>query len=70
MTPICTREMEPLTKRRYNFSLSSFARMYGVSGINQEISDFCFEWALGEEIAPLDCLNHVDLYFRQLWKSN
>ena len=69
MTPICTREMAPPTKRRYDFALSSFARMYGVPSINQEMSDFCFEWALGEEIAPLPGLNEVDHYFRNLWKK-
>jgi len=68
-TPICTREMEPPTKRRYNFALSSFSRMYGVPHVNQEMSDFCFEWALGTETTPLDCLNHVDRYFRELWNN-
>ena len=67
MTPICTMEMEPPTKRRYVFALSSFARMYGVNRLDQEMSDFCFEWALGTEIAPLDCLHDVDMYFRLLW---
>jgi hypothetical protein len=66
-TPICTKEMEPLTKRRYNFALSSFARMYGVPRVTQEMSDFCLGWALHDEIAPLDCLHHVDKYFRDLW---
>jgi hypothetical protein len=70
MTPICTREMELPTKRRYWFAMSSFSRMYGVSHVTQEMSDFCLEWALREEVAPLDCLNHVDRYFRELWQSN
>jgi hypothetical protein len=61
--------MEPPTKRRYNFALSSFSRMYGVPHVNQEMSDFCFEWALGTETTPLDCLNHVDRYFRELWNN-
>jgi len=69
MTPICTMEMELPTKRRYDFALSSFARTYGVPHINQEMSDFCFEWALGIEVAPLDCLHQVDRYFRELWIS-
>jgi hypothetical protein len=61
--------MEPPTKRRYDFALSSFSRMYGVPHVNQEMSDFCFEWALGTETTPLDCLNHVDRYFRELWNN-
>ena len=44
--------------------------MYGVPKVTQDMADLCFEWALGEEIAPLDCLNHVDRYFRELWKKN
>ena len=67
MTPNTTREMEPPTKRRYDFALSSFSRMYGVPRVTQEMSDFCLGWALHEEIAPLDDLNHVDRYFRALW---
>jgi hypothetical protein len=70
MTPICTREMEPLTKKRYHFALSSFSRIYGVPHVTQDMADFCFVWALGEEIAPLDCLNHVDRYFRNLWDTS
>ena len=49
--------------------MSSFSRMYGVPHVNQEMSDFCFEWALGTETTPLDCLNHVDRYFRELWNN-
>jgi len=70
MTPICTKEMEPPTKRRYQFAMSSFSRMYGVPHVTQEMSDLCLGWALGEEVAPLDCLNHVDRYFRQLWVTS
>ena len=69
-TLICTREMEPLTKKRYNFALSSFARMYGIPRVTQEMSDFCLGWALHDEIAPLDCLHHVDKYFRELWTES
>ncbi|AOO02550.1 hypothetical protein Np200912_112 [Synechococcus phage S-RIM2] len=60
-------ETGPLTKGRYNFALSSFARIYGVPRITQEMSDFCLGWALHDDIAPLDCLHHVDKYFRDLW---
>ena len=67
MTPICTKEMELPTKRRYWFAMSSFARMYTPPKVTQEMSDFCLGWALHEEIAPLDDLNHVDRYFRALW---
>ena len=69
MTPICTKEMEPLTKRRYWFAMSSFARMYTPPKVTQEMSDFCLGWALHEEEAPLDCLHHVDRYFRKLWDT-
>ena len=62
--------MEPPTKRRYDFALSFFSRMYGVPHITQDMSDFCFGWALGDDIAPLDCLHHVDRYFGELWNSH
>jgi hypothetical protein len=70
MTPICTKEMEPHTKQRYHFALSSFARIYGVPHVTPEMTDFCFGWALGEEIAPLDCLHNVDRYFKELWTKS
>jgi len=41
--------------------------MYTPPKVTQEMSDFCLGWALHEEIAPLDDLNHVDRYFRALW---
>ena len=69
MKPICTKEMEPHTKMRYWFAMSSFSRIFGVPHVTEEMSDFCLGWALHEEIAPLDCLNHVDRYFRNLWNT-
>ncbi|QPB08237.1 hypothetical protein PQC11_gp091 [Synechococcus phage S-H9-1] len=47
--------------------MSSFARMYTPPKVTQEMSDFCLGWALHEDEAPLDCLRHVDTYFRDLW---
>ena len=71
MTPICTKEMEPRTKMRYWFAMSSFSRMFGVPHVTQDMSDFCLGWALHEEeLAPLDCLHHVDRYFRALWTES
>ena len=64
MTPTNMAEMEPHIKRRYDFAASAFARMYTPSKVTQEMLDFCHLWALGDEIAPLDCLHHVDRYFR------
>ena len=65
MTPIITTEMEPPTNRRYQFALSSFARMYGVTHVTEQMHHFCYDWALGDEHAPLDNLHNVDLYFRE-----
>ena len=69
MNPNTIREMEPHTRQRFHFAASFFSRMYGVSKLNKEMLDFCFEWALGEETAPLDCLHHVDHYFINLWNN-
>ena len=59
--------MAPLTRQRFHFAWSSFSRMYGVSHVTTDMVDFCYDWALQEQVAPLDCLNHVDRYFRELW---
>jgi len=70
MNPNTIREMEPHTRMRFYFAWSSFSRMYGVSHVSSDMIDFCYDWAYMEEQAPLDCLNHVDRYFRALWTES
>ena len=67
MNPNTIREMEPRIKQRFLFATSAFSRIYGVGKITQDMFDFCLRWAYTEEQAPLDCLQKVDIYFRQLW---
>jgi hypothetical protein len=67
MNPNTIRAMEPHTRMRFHFAWSSFSRIYGVDHVSTDMVDFCYEWALQGEVAPLDCLNHVDRYFRELW---
>jgi hypothetical protein len=69
MNPNTIREMEPHIRQKYFFASSSFARIFGVPKVTKEMYEFCIEWAYWEEHAPLDCLNHVDRYFRQLWED-
>ena len=69
MNPNTIREMEPHTRRRFHFAASAFSRMFGVSHVTTNMIDFCYEWALHDEIAPLDDLNNVDRYFRKLWDT-
>ena len=64
------RGMAPHIRVRFHFATSSFSRMYGVNHVSSDMIDFCYEWAHTEEQAPLDCLNHVDRYFRQLWDTS
>ena len=64
-------EMEPHIKARYDFAMSSFSRMYGVSHVisNKEILKFCKKWSnTEEELIPTGTLTSVDFYFRDLWK--
>jgi len=70
MNPNTIREMEPHTRQRFHFAASSFSRIYGVNHVSSDMVDFCYEWALQDATAPLDCLNHVDRYFRQLWGTS
>ena len=70
MSPNTIREMAPHTKQRFHFAASSFSRIYGVNHVTGSMIDFCYLWALAEDKAPLDCLNHVDRYFRQLWDTS
>jgi len=64
-------EMVPHIKMRYDFAMSSFARMYGVKAISRSESyyRFCKKWAdTGDENPPTGTLTEVDFYFRDLWE--
>ena len=67
MNPNTIRVMEPHTRQKFHFAWSSFSRICGVAHVTTPMVDFCYDWALTEEVAPIDCLNHVDRYFRELW---
>jgi hypothetical protein len=67
MNPNTIREMAPPIRQRFHFAASSFSRIYGVNHVSSDMIDFCYNWAMGQDIAPLDCLYHVDRYFRDLW---
>jgi len=67
MNPNIIREMDAPTKRRFHFASSSFSRVYGVDKVTREMIDFCHRWAMLTETAPLDSLNSVDRYFKDLW---
>ena len=62
--------MEPHTRRRFHFASSAFSRIFGVSHVSSDMIDFCYDWALQDKVAPLDCLNHTDRYFRELWTES
>ena len=69
MIPTTIKEMEPHTKNRYNFAMSSFVRMYGHAVThNHDIKQFCIEWSSREEIAPLHGLDEVDQYMYYEYK--
>ena len=70
MNPNTIRAMAPLTRQKFHFAWSSFSRIYGVAHVTTPMVDFCYDWAHTEQEAPLDCLNHVDRYFRALWKES
>ena len=56
---------------RYNFAMSSFARMYGTRPASSEscITRFCDRWSKTEDQqVPLGSLTDVDFYFRDLWE--
>jgi hypothetical protein len=59
---------ESINKLKYNFAMSSFARMYGVRGIhsNNSIHRFCVLWSESDLIPPLGNLTTVDFYFKDL----
>jgi len=70
MSPNTIRGMEPHIRMRFHFAGSSFSRLYGVDHVTSEMIDFCYDWALTEETAPLDCLKNVDRYFKELWDTS
>lgn len=56
---------------KFNFAMSSFARMYGVNAVrtSHNVFKFCKKWSESEEQnVPLGSLTEVDFYFRDLWK--
>ena len=70
MNPNTIRAMEPHTRQRFHFAASAFSRIFGVSHVSSDMIDFCYNWALQDKVAPLDCLNHTDRYFRELWTES
>ena len=70
MTQTITTETELHTNQRFLFAESSFARIFSVPHVTTEMRQFCSNWAQGEDEAPLDSLQNVDLYFRELWNHN
>jgi len=54
-------------KKRYNFVLSSFARMYGPNHITMEMMHFSYLWANSTDNHPEGTLTTIDFYFRDLW---
>ena len=70
MNPTTIKGMEPHTRQRFHFASSAFSRIFGVNHVTANMIDFCYEWASQDEVAPLDCLNHADRYFRQKWDTS
>jgi hypothetical protein len=68
-TPTTTMEMEQHINQRFLFAESSFARIFSVPHVTAEMRQFCSNWAQGTEEAPIDSLQNVDLYFRELWNQ-
>jgi len=59
--------MEPHIRQRYHFALSAFSRMYGVPNITSAMQYFCRDWAESNQESPLEGLQEVDRYFKDLW---
>jgi len=70
MIPKTIKVMEPPIRQRFHFATSAFSRMFGVEHVTAPMIDFCYNWAIAEQSTPLDCLNHVDIYFRNLWDTS
>jgi|TARA_S200002703_G_scaffold152291_1_gene152577 hypothetical protein len=62
--------MEKKYKIRFNFAMSSFARMYGPRGITLKMSNLCKIWAKNDNEPPTGSLTQVDFYFRDILYSN
>ena len=62
--------MEKKYKNRFNFAMSSFARMYGPRGITLKMSNLCDRWAKNDIQPPTGSLTQVDFYFRDIMQSN
>lgn len=59
-----------MNNQRYNFAMSSFVRVYGMSASNNpRYKQFCLEWSEWNVNAPLNCLNDVDQYFYYEYKN-
>tara|TARA_B100001093_G_scaffold335979_1_gene320834 strand:- start:295 stop:483 length:189 start_codon:yes stop_codon:yes gene_type:complete len=62
--------MEKKYKNRFNFAMSSFARMYGPKGITVKMCDLCKTWANDGIEPPTGSLTKVDFYFRDIMQGN
>ena len=62
--------MEKKYKIRFNFAMSSFARMYGPRGITLKMSNLCDRWAKNDIQPPTGSLTQVDFYFRDIMQGN
>ena len=69
---IFTHKRKEMSERfiiRYEFAMSSFARLYGVRGtFSPAIKNFCREWANSSTVIAYETLNDVDGYFSTLYK--
>lgn len=62
--------MHTHNKRKYQFAMSSFVRMYGNKIThNNSIKQFCVEWSGRDVDAPLSGLEEVDQYFYHEYKT-
>jgi hypothetical protein len=62
--------MEKKYKNRFNFAMSSFARMYGPRGITLKMCNLCKTWANNDSEPPIGSLTKVDFYFRDILYSS
>jgi len=70
MNPNTIRGMAPHIRVRFHFATSSFSRIFGVDRVTADMIDFCYDWSFTDQKAPLNCLNHVDRYFREKWDTS
>jgi hypothetical protein len=63
------KEMSDKFINRYEFAMSSFARLYGVKGTySLTVKNFCREWANSSVAISYETLDDVDAYFSTLLK--